>query len=216
MTIENVLFDLDGTLTNPICGITESIQYALKELGLPIPAADTLAWCIGPPLIGSLRKILGSDSNLAETALSLYRRHYDAEGKFKNEIYSGIPEMLKSLLRLDINLYVATSKLQSSAYEILDHFDLLNLFKEVYGGQLDNTLVDKEELIAYILEKEGIAKRNVIMVGDRSFDIIGAKKNEILSLGVTYGYGTREELEDSNAQYIVDSPKDIVKIINNL
>ncbi|MFC2146314.1 HAD hydrolase-like protein [Acidobacteriota bacterium] len=245
MKIENILFDLDGTLTDPQSGITKSIQYALEKLGKPVPEVDDLLWCIGPPLLGSLRKLLAADADKAETALSFYRERFNAVGKFENEVYPGIPETLTGLSRQGFNLFVATSKPYVFANDILSHFDLLRFFKRVYGSELDGALGDKGELIAYILKRgwhpqpikddaaevvktSGIKQKfvfgahfwkvlakNTMMVGDRSHDILGAKKNGVYSLGVTYGYGTKEELVGSGADYIVDSPQEIMEIAKN-
>jgi phosphoglycolate phosphatase len=210
MKIENILFDLDGTLTDPQPGITKSIQYALEKLGKLVPPVDDLLWCIGPPLLGSLRKMLAADAHKAETALYFYRERFNAVGKFENVVYPGIPETLTGLNRQGFNLFVATSKPYVFANDIMAHFDLLRFFKRVYGSELDGALVDKGELIAYILEREAILSKNTMMVGDRSHDILGAKKHGVYSLGVTYGYGTKEELVGSGADYIVDSPQEII------
>ncbi len=215
MKIENILFDLDGTLTDPLPGITKSIQYALEKLGKPVPAVDDLLFCIGPPLLGSLKKLLAADADKAETALSIYRERYNAVGKFENKVYPGIPETLTGLNRQGFNLFVATSKPYVFANDILAHFDLLRFFKRVYGSELDNSLVDKGELIAYILKRETILITNTMMVGDRSHDILGAKKHGVYSLGVSYGYGTKEELVESGADCIVDSPQEIIEIAKN-
>jgi phosphoglycolate phosphatase len=182
----------------------------LEKLGKQVPPVDDLLWCIGPPLLGSLRKMLAADAHKAETALSFYRERFDAVGKFENEVYSGIPETLTWLNLQGFNLFVATSKPYVFANDIMAHFDLLRFFKRVYGSELDGALVDKGELIAYILEREAILSKNTMMVGDRSNDILGAKKHGVYSLGVTYGYGTKEELVGSGADYIVDSPQEIM------
>jgi phosphoglycolate phosphatase len=215
MKIENILFDLDGTLTDPQPGITRSIQYALEKLGKPVPAVDDLLWCIGPPLQASLRKMLGPDADKAETALSIYRERYSAVGKFENKVYPGIPGTLSELNRQGFNLFVATSKPYVFANDILAHYGVLRFFKRSYGSELDGALADKGELIAYILKKEGLPAKNTMMVGDRSHDIIGAKKNGVYSLGVTYGYGTKEELARAGADYIVDSPQEIIELAKN-
>jgi phosphoglycolate phosphatase len=215
MKIENILFDLDGTLTNPKPGITKSIQYALEKLSKPVPAVHDLLWCIGPPLLGSFRIMLEADAHKAETALSFYRERYNREGKFENEVFSGIPETLSGLNRQGFNLFVATSKPYVFANDILAHFGLLRFFKRVYGSELDGALADKGELIAYILKREGFLAKNTMMVGDRSHDILGAEKHGLYSLGVTYGYGTKEELVRSGADYIVDSPREIMEIAKN-
>ena len=214
MKIKNILFDLDGTLTDPVSGITGSIQYAMKKLGKPVPAVDDLLWCIGPPLLVSFRKMLGPDSDKAEKALSLYRERYNAEGKFKNKIYAGIPELLQGLTTQGFKQFVATSKPQLFANDILIHFNLRHFFRGIYGSKFDGTLVDKGELIAYLLKKEAISAINTIMVGDRSYDIIAARKHGIYSVGVTYGYGTKEELIGSKADYIIDFPEEIMEVVN--
>jgi len=212
MTIKNILFDLDGTLTDPKEGITRSIQYALKKLGKAVPTIEDLLWCIGPPLKGSFKTILQSNDDTAETALSFYREYYIKKGKFENGIYSGIEKVLEKLNKKKFNLFVVTSKPYVFAIEIVTHFSLLSFFKRVYGSELDGKLVDKGELIAYTLKNESVLANNTIMVGDRGHDIVGAKKNGVMSVGVTYGYGTKEELMKSNADFIVDSPEGIFEV----
>ena len=214
MAVKNIFFDLDGTLTDPKFGITKSIQYALKKLGRDVPEIDDLLWCIGPPLRGSFKKILEEDDAMAEIAIGFYREYYIEKGKFENEIYSGIAGVLEKLNQQDFNLFVVTSKPYIFAIEIIKHFDILRFFKSVYGSELDGRLVDKGELIAHALGREKIPAEKTIMVGDREHDIIGAKKNGVLSLGVTYGYGTKEELKKTNADFIADSPEDIFYIAN--
>ena len=216
MKIKNIFFDLDGTLTDPALGITESIQFALSKLGESVPAVDELLWCIGPPLLESFRKMLDQDSGKAEIALSLYREHYNAKGKFNNKIYAGIPETLQVLIKQGLKLFIATSKPHIFAKDILAHFNLLHLFKVVYGSEFDGALTDKGELIAYILEKEEISAKNTLMVGDRCYDILGAKKHGVCSVGVTYGYGTIEELIGSKADYIIDLPEKILDVVRDL
>jgi len=216
MDIENILFDLDGTLTDPKEGITNSIKYALNKLGKPVPQTSDLLWCIGPPLKESFKKILKSDDEMAETAVSFYREYYKDKGKFENEVYSGIPEVLEELSEQGLNLFVVTSKPYVFAIEIVNHFDLLRFFKRVYGSELDGKFVDKGELIAHMINKEEISAGKTVMVGDNSNDIIGAKKNGVCSIGVTYGYGIKEELIKANPDFIIDSPEDIFKIAKDL
>lgn len=215
MVIENILFDLDGTLTDPREGITNSIKYALEKLGKPVPIAEDLLWCIGPPLKESFKKILESDDDTAEIALYFYREYFKERGKFENEVYSGIPETLQKLNKEGLNLFVGTSKPYVYAIEIITHFNLVSFFKEVYGSYLSGELVDKGELIYYTLKNEKISAENTLMVGDREQDIIGAKKNEVRSIGVTYGYGTKEEILKANPDFIADSPKEILKTVKN-
>lgn len=216
MKIENILFDLDGTLTDPKVGITRSIQYALEKLDRTVPAVDDLLWCIGPPLQESFRKLLSPYADQAETAVSFYRERFSAVGKFENEIYPGIIEILDGLNAQGFNLFVATSKPVVFALDIIAHFDLLPFFKKVYGSVLDGDLTDKGALISHILRNERIAAKSTLMVGDRSFDILGAKKNSVCSLGVTYGYGAKIELIEAGADFIADSPREIMETAKNL
>jgi len=216
MQIENILFDLDGTLTDPKIGITRCIQYALRKLGFPVPPASDLLWCIGPPLKDSLAKLLASDAGLADTALALYRERFNRVGKFENETYAGVPEMLQSLTGQHLNLFVATSKPYVYANEIVAHFDLRRFFKRVYGSELNGELTDKSELIFHILGSEKVAAGNTLMVGDRSYDMVGAKKQGLCCIGVTYGYGTKEELIEAGADFIADSPQEVPAALKGL
>jgi len=213
MAIKNILFDLDGTLTDPKEGITRSIKYALDKLGKPVPTTEELLWCIGPPLKESFKKILESDDDTAETALYFYREYFRERGIFENEVYSSIPKVLEKLKKKGLKLLVVTSKPYVYAKEILTHFNLLSFFKEVYGSFLSSKLTDKGELIAYTLKNEKITAKKALMIGDREHDIIGAKENGIRSIGVTYGYGTEKELTNSEADFIVDAPEEIIEIV---
>ena len=213
MKFETLLFDLDGTLTDPKKGITRSIRYALRKLGKPLPDADDLHWCIGPPLLDSLKKLIGNnDSAKAYQALTFYRERYGRIGKFENEVYSQIPDMLSQLNSGKASLFVATSKPAVYAIEILNHFGLAHNFRKIYGSELTGELSDKTELIQHIFNKEGIEKEFTVMVGDRRHDIIGARGNGIASIGVTYGYGTKDELINSGATWLADNPSDILNL----
>lgn len=212
MAIKNIFFDLDGTLIDPRKGITRAIKYSLDKLGKPIPLTEDLLWCIGPPLKESFKKILKSDDETAEIALYFYREYFRERGKFENEVYSGIPMVLQKLNELGLNLFVVTSKPYVYAIEIITYFNLGGFFKEVYGSLLSGELVDKRELISYALKKEKISAKNTLMIGDREHDIIGAKKNGVLSVGVTYGYGTEEELQNVSPDFIAASPEEIFEI----
>ena len=212
MAIENIFFDLDGTLTDPREGITRAIKYSLEKLGKSIPVTEDFLWCIGPPLKESFKKILKSDGDTAEIALFFYREYFKERGKFENEVYTGIPLVLQRLNDLGLNLFVVTSKPYVYAVEIITYFSLGSFFKEVYGSLLSGELVDKGELISYALKKEKISAKNTLMVGDRKHDILGAKRKGVLSVGVTYGYGTEEELQNVSPDFIVDSPEEILEI----
>jgi len=214
--IENILFDLDGTLTDPKVGITRCIQYAMEKLGRPVPAADDLLWCIGPPLQESFKKLLFPDDGQTETALFFYRERFTVVGKFENKVYPGIIDILDRLNAQGVNLFVATSKPIAFAGDIIAHFGLLPFLKKVYGSDLNGDLTDKGALIFHILQNEKLPAKSTLMVGDRSYDILGAKKNGVFSLGVTYGYGSKIELIEAGADFMADSPWEIVETAKNL
>jgi phosphoglycolate phosphatase len=202
------LFDLDGTLTNPKAGITRSIQYALERLGRPILEADELTWMIGPPLIAGFTKLLGGPAEVPD-AVRFYRERYSDIGLFENEVYEDIPSLLLELQEKDVRLFVATSKLHVFARRILDHFDLSRFFVEIYGSELDNRNADKRDLIRHILDQERLDPTRAVMIGDREHDVIGARANDIATIGVTWGYGSRRELLDAGAACLVDEPREL-------
>jgi phosphoglycolate phosphatase len=211
----NLLFDLDGTLTDPFEGITKCIEHALVMLNRPSPPRKDLRWCIGPPLKKSLSDLLASDDDqLAEKALAFYRERFGAVGLFENNIYKGIPETLEALKGRGHVLYVATSKPTVYAERIIDHFGLRPFFRVIYGSELDGTRVDKTSLIAHVLLRESIAASETVMIGDRKHDIIGAKANGMHGLGILWGYGTREELEASGAYACIAQPEELVPALN--
>jgi phosphoglycolate phosphatase len=206
----NLLFDLDGTLTDPFAGITESILYALNRLGRQKPKRESLGWCIGPPLKESFKKLLGcDDEKMAEVALGHYRERFGSVGLFENEVYKGIPEALGALQADDFTLYVATSKPRVFAKRIVAHFGLEGYFNEIYGSELDGTRSDKASLLAHILETEVIEASQTAMIGDREHDMIGAKENGLSGVGVLWGYGTQAELERSGAGACIRHPSDL-------
>ncbi|MEE1610862.1 HAD family hydrolase [Microvirga sp. CF3016] len=199
------LFDLDGTLTDPKTGITRSVQYALDKLGRPVPDADDLTWMIGPPLIASFTELLGG-AEQAQDAVRFYRERYSDVGLFENEVYAGIPLLLRTLQERGVRLFVATSKLQVFARRIIDHFDLSRFFIEIYGSEPDNRNADKRDLIRHILDQERFDPVRAVMIGDRKHDAIGAKANGMASIGITWGYGSREELLAAGIDRLVDTP----------
>ena len=200
-----IYFDLDGTLTNPKPGITRSIQYALGKLDCPAPSEEELTWCIGPPLRGSLKKLLGTD-DLADQALSFYRERFGDIGLFENEVYPGIEQTLSVLAESDRRLFVATSKPIIYAKRIIDHFKLSGYFEQVFGSELDGTRADKTELLGYALRVATIDPAQAIMIGDRSHDMIGARNNGMTAIGVLYGYGSQAELVEAGAHRLCAAP----------
>jgi phosphoglycolate phosphatase len=205
-----VLFDLDGTLTDPFVGITRSLAYALEKLGRTAPAADDLRWCIGPPIQSSFAVLLETeDAAVIGEGVRLYRERYAAIGKFENTLIEGIPDVLSELAGDGYFLAVATSKLKTYAGEIIDHFDLRRYFQTVHGPELDGRNSVKSELIAHILTAEPIEARRTVMIGDRSHDVAGANANGVSAIGVLWGYGDRQELETAGAARIVASTAEL-------
>ena len=209
-----ILFDLDGTLTDPGQGITNSVAYALRKLGhTPPPRAELEAY-IGPPLAGSFEERAGLDRQTAQLAVSYYREYFSVTGIFENELYLEIPKLLAALKAAGATISLATSKPTIYAKQILEHFEIDKYFDAIAGSELDGRRVKKAEVIDYALELLGINDRDgVVMIGDREHDIIGANKCGVASVGVTYGYGSREELEDSGAGHIVDSVEELTRYL---
>jgi phosphoglycolate phosphatase len=209
-----LLFDLDGTLTDPFVGITRSIQYAMEKLGRLVPAADDLRWCIGPPLKSAFRTLLDTDDDMAtDEAVRLYRERYSAVGKFENSLIRGIPEMLAILAGEGYFLSVATSKLKTYAGDIIDHFDLRRHFHVLHGSELDGRNSAKGDLVRHILDAEQIDAANAVMIGDRSHDVVGASANSMAAIGVLWGYGDRLELERAGAARIASRPEELPQLI---
>lgn len=206
-----ILFDLDGTLTDPKSGITRSIRHALEKLNVAAPPEDELTWCIGPPLRASLAKIVGDHQ--ADQALMHYRERFSVTGLFENSLYPGIPELLKSLSGK--RLFVATSKPTVFAHRILEHFGIAPYFEKAYGSELDGTRTNKGELIGHLLAKTGINPTDAVMVGDRSHDIVGARQNGMRGLGVSYGYGGEAELREAGAVAIFATVGDLKTALLN-
>jgi len=209
--VDTVFFDLDGTLTDPKVGITQSIRYAFGQLGLDAPEADQLTWCIGPPLLQSFREMLG-DQQKARAALEFYRERFSDEGLYENEVYQGIPDALQRLSAEGITLYVTTSKPKVFAERIVEHFGLGPFFGAVYGAGLDGALADKTELIRYAIAGSGADPARTVMVGDRRHDMLGARQNDIAAAGVLYGYGSKAELLAAGAQCLIGSPGEIASL----
>ncbi|BBC24471.1 HAD hydrolase-like protein [Pseudanabaena sp. ABRG5-3] len=212
-----ILFDLDGTLTDPKIGITTCIQYAIANLGYQPPATTDLLWCIGPPLSVSFAKLLETnDRNLVDKAISLYRDRFSTIGLFENLLYPDIPETLKLIRSEGYQTYVATSKPHVYAKRIIEHFGLSSMFDGIYGSELDGTNSIKSELIRHILDQENMAPAQTMMIGDRYHDVVGAKQNQVLAIGVTYGYGTEAELKEHGVDLLAHSPQEIPHLILNI
>ena len=213
--IANVLLDLDGTLTDPAAGITNCIAYALTRLDVAPPPANELHFAIGPPLRASFATLLNtSDAAIVEQAMVWYRERFSVTGLFENTIYAGVPEMLAALKARNHRLLLATAKPHVYATRILAHFGILAPFDGVYGSELDGVRQHKGELLAYLLEREGIDPSSAVMVGDRHHDIDAARANGCHAIGVTYGYGSADEL--AHADRLCDSPAHIAAAISSM
>ncbi|MBQ3045731.1 MAG: HAD family hydrolase [Clostridia bacterium] len=207
---ETVLFDLDGTLTDPGVGITNSVAHALKKYGITVEDKTELYKFIGPPLHESFEKYYGFSREEALQAVEYYREYYRDRGIYENIVYDGVEDMLKSLCESGKKIILATSKPEVFAREILRHFNLDQYFYYAAGANLDGTRTNKAEVIEYALHEGGVSdKSTAVMVGDREHDIIGASKNGLDSIGVLFGYGSREELEAAGAAYIAATVEEI-------
>jgi phosphoglycolate phosphatase len=211
--VQAVLFDLDGTLTDSRLGILRSARYAFERLSaakgreFPLPEDSELGWMIGPPLRESFAKLAGAEN--AEAVMAFYRERYVPTGMFENTVYEGIPGVLEALRSLGTRLFVATSKNEHDAGRILEHFGLASHFEGIHGARDDGGRADKSELIAHVLEREGlhVGRDQIAMIGDRKFDAIGARHVGIAAIGALWGYGDRQELETAGADPIVETPK---------
>ncbi len=207
-----ILFDLDGTLTDPKEGITRCVQYALEKLGIRAEC-DALLPFIGPPLLDSFRDYFGLDGELGLQAVQDYRERFATVGLFENEVYPGIPPVLAELSRRGYTLAVATSKPTVYSVQICDKFALSGYFDAIVGSELDGTRVDKAEVITETLRQLGAAPGDAVMVGDRSYDIAGAHRCGVRAIGVRYGYAIGDELERAGAEAIADTPEDLLPLV---
>lgn len=204
-----VLFDLDGTLTDPGEGITTCVQYALESFGIGEPDLKKLEPFIGPPLKNSFMQFYQMDEEQAEAAVAKYRERFQDKGIFENRLYEGIPDMLDTLQSKGMHLAVASSKPTVFVERILKHFEIDRYFEVVVGSELDGTRVEKEEVLLETLNRlfhyKPVRRDQVVMVGDRKFDVEGAQAHRIESVAVSYGYGSIEELKEAGADQIADS-----------
>ena len=211
--MKRILFDLDGTLTDPFLGITRSVAYSLKSFGIEVDDLETLKPFIGPPLDVSFREYYHMDEAQSWKAVEKYREYFSKKGLFENKVYEGMEDFLQSLLNMDMKLYVCTSKPEVFAKEILDHFSLKPYFTGIYGATLDGSLKNKGDVIAHCIKQEQLNIQDCMMVGDRQHDIVGAHQNQIPCIGVLYGYGSLEEFQEYHCYYIAKDLIELKKII---
>ena len=211
MAKKTILFDLDGTLTDSGEGIINCVIYALARFGLPVPPRENLRYFVGPPLHESFIK-QGVPAERAEEAVAVYRERYIPIGKYENKPYPGIRELLERLRSEGHTLYVATSKPEQMSIDILEHFDLAGYFDKICGATLDTSRTNKEAVIAYLLEQCN-CEGNIVMVGDTKFDVIGAQRHGIPAIGVSWGYGTVEEIQNAGAIGIAHSMDELLNML---
>ena len=204
----HVFFDLDGTLTDPREGMVNCFEYALERLGIEVDPTVRLETFIGPPLHDSFRELCGGEARVEE-AVACYRERFATLGLYENRVYDGIPQALAALAGKAASIHVVTSKPTPFAIRIVEHFAIDHHFDAVYGSHLDGRLGDKIELIADVLAREGIEPARAVMIGDRKFDMLGAKNHGIRALGVLWGYGTKEELLAAGADALCEHPREI-------
>jgi phosphoglycolate phosphatase len=210
----NVLFDLDGTLTDSRHGIVACLVHALRTLGQPVPAEKVLEGLIGPPLGATFRELLGPRADSAVgAAIAAYRERYSSVGMFESLVYEGIPDVLASLSSRGARLFVATSKPRVFAERILEHFDLARYFSAVHGSELDGRLSEKGDLVAHVLATSGLSASETLMVGDRRHDIVGALRNNVVPVGVLWGYGSEDELVAAGATRLLREPREAAGLV---
>lgn len=209
-----ILFDLDGTLLDPKEGITRSVHYALLKLGIVENNLDTLIPFIGPPLSESFQRNYNLDEQKTKQAVTFYRERFEKMGIYETKIYDGVEEMLQILNKNNKKLFVVTSKPTYFTKKILNNLNLTKYFVDIFGASMNIIGEKKTDTMKEVLEKYPPKFLNeIVMVGDREHDIIAANNHAIASIGVTYGYGTKEELEKAKPSKIVNSPKELLKIL---
>ena len=209
MHYQNVLFDLDGTLTDPREGITRSIQFALSKMGIEEPDLTRLEHFIGPPLLQAFMEFYAFTEAQAWEAVGYYRERFAVTGLYENQVFEGIAPLLEALNEQGRNLFIATSKPQIYAREIARHFDFGKHFKVIYGSELDGTRTNKVELIKHLMTQECLDPAHTLMIGDRKHDLIGARDNGMDAAAVGYGFGSFEELSSFAPAYHFETLADM-------
>lgn len=216
MKYKTAIFDLDGTITDSGPGIMNSIRYSLKKRGLPEMPEEELRRFIGPPLKEQFQAVCGLTEEESVQITEDYREYYSEKGIFENSVYDGVPEMLERLRASGMRILMATAKPEYYARIIADHFNFAKYFAFIGGACMDGSRTDKHEVIEYVLKTCSVPREDresTVMIGDRSHDMVGAKKSRIHSLGVLYGYGSRAELKGAGAQALAETPEKVADLI---
>ncbi len=211
---KNILFDLDGTLTDSGEGIMNCAALALRHLSLPVPSRVQLREFVGPPLNETFLRY-GVPADKIQEAIDVYRSRYNPIGKYENTPYPGIQALLDTLKQERFGLYVATSKPEATSIDILEHFDLARFFDRICGASMDLSRTSKEAVIAYLLEQLGTDGRKV-MVGDTKFDVLGAAAHGIPAIGVSWGYGSVSEMEQAGAAAIAHTMDELLALLRSI
>ena len=212
----NLFFDLDGTLIDTQEGLTKAIQVSLEKMGeKDIPTSHELRWCIGPPLWNSFEVLLGPGADIGE-AMDYYREYFTDDGMYQADVYDGIGEMFDSFHQVDAQMFIATSKPAIYAQEIIEHFGIHAHVERLFGSELDGTNSDKTELLKFALDETGADPAKSVMIGDRQFDIFGARNNDIPSVGALWGFGDPDELHLAEADSLAGAPEEVPEIVFDL
>ena len=208
-----IMFDLDGTLTESGEGITKSVQYALEKIGRPEPDLEKLKVFVGPPLLDQFMKYADTDEETARQAVAFYRERYGVTGIYENSVYPGIPELLEELRRKGYLLAVASSKPENYVNQVLDYFHLSGYFDVIVGSEMNGNRTRKAQVIEETLERLKLSghRNQVLMVGDKEHDVLGAREAGVSCVAVSYGYGTMEELEAAEPLKIVSSAEELLR-----
>lgn len=209
-----ILFDLDGTLTDSGEGIMNCAELALRHFGLEVPSHEEMRVFVGPPLYETFQKF-GVPADKTDEAVQVFRSRYLPIGKFENYPYPGIRELLEALRNDDCTLYVATSKPEVTAVEVLEHFDLAHYFTRICGAAMDKSRSTKSDVIAYLLSANPLDSK-AIMIGDTGFDVVGAAEHGIPTIGVSWGYGNKEDIAKAGALAIADTPAQLLDLLRSL
>lgn len=214
--IKTVIFDLDGTLTNPLKSFTACLRHAFSSLGIPMLTEEQVKTWIGPPIYNSLKNHLGLDDETAQSVVELYRSYYVTNGLGGNDIYNGVKQMLAQLKQMGFSIALATAKLETFATQILHDHDIYKYFDVISGATPNTARIEKVDVLRRALTLLNAENEQCIMVGDRLYDVEGASALGIDTIGVLYGYGTAEELLSHGAKYLAETPTEVVEIVKNI
>ncbi len=209
---KTIIFDLDGTLTDSGEGIKNCAGLTLAHFHLPVESRDALGYFVGPPLGESFKKF-GVAEDMVDEAIRVFREYYQAGGKYENYPYPGVMDLLKALKDNGHHLCIATAKAEPLALDILEHFEMAKYFDKICGASMDNSRTTKEAVLTYLLSDIG-SKENLVMVGDTTYDVLGAKYHNIPAIGVSWGYGNAQDMADAGAVAVVGTTEQLLELLN--